>query len=61
MPHRQLQERHHLRGRGRKGILRYGHPRGAAGVERVHLKETAYLLINGELPTQKELTGFRSC
>ena len=51
------QQRHHLRGR------REGHP-ALPGIpveqlaEHSTFMETAYLLINGELPTRKELTRF---
>src|SRR5687767_1409834 len=43
---------------GDKGILRYrGYPVDQLAEQATYL-ETAYLLINGELPTQKELTDF---
>jgi citrate synthase len=43
---------------GEKGILRYRGIPVEQLAERSTFKETAYLLINGELPTQKELTRF---
>jgi len=43
---------------GEKGILRYRGIPVEQLAERSTFKETAYLLINGELPSQKELTRF---
>jgi citrate synthase len=43
---------------GEKGILRYRGIPVEQLAERSTFKETAYLLINGELPTQKALTRF---
>jgi len=43
---------------GEKGILRYRGIPVEQLAERSTFKETAYLLINGELPAQKELTRF---
>src|SRR5512137_289437 len=43
---------------GEKGILRYRGIPVELLAERSTFKETAYLLINGELPAQKELTRF---
>ncbi len=43
---------------GEKGILRYRGIPVEQLAERSTFKETAYLLINGELPDQKELTRF---
>jgi citrate synthase len=43
---------------GEKGILRYRGIPVEQLAEQSTFKETAYLLINGKLPTQKELTGF---
>jgi citrate synthase len=43
---------------GEKGILRYRGIPVEQLAEQSTFKETAYLLINGKLPTQRELTGF---
>ena len=43
---------------GEKGILRYRGIPVEQLAEQSTFKETAYLLINGKLPTQKELTNF---
>jgi citrate synthase len=43
---------------GEKGILRYRGIPVEQLAEQSSFKETAYLLINGKLPTQKELTEF---
>ena len=43
---------------GEKGILRYRGIPVEQLAEESTFKETAYLLINGRLPTQKELTRF---
>ena len=43
---------------GEKGILRYRGIPVEQLAEKSTFKETAYLLINGRLPTQKELTRF---
>ncbi len=43
---------------GEKGILRYRGIPVEQLAEKSSFKETAYLLINGKLPTQKELTRF---
>jgi citrate synthase len=43
---------------GEKGILRYRGMPVDQLAEQSSFKETAYLLVNGKLPTQKELTNF---
>ena len=43
---------------GEKGILRYRGIPVEQLAEKSTFKETSYLLINGRLPTQEELTGF---